>query len=415
MAAGLFRREALDFNREKSLGEVVLVRPLSFSVLTALAVSIAITVIAYAWLGQYTRKAHVTGYLAPSMGLIKVYAPEAGTLVEKHVSEGQKVKQGDVLFVVSMERNSRTAPEAKAAAIAKLKERRESLKQELAKQVKIDAIQTRALEERIQGMNAELKQLNLEVATQQDRVASAVKMTKRYQDLVASKFISEAAAQQKNDEVLDQQSKLQNLGRGRIALERELNSARQELSSAGLRAVNQRATIERSISALEQELTEHESRRTAVVTAPTDGTATTILAERGQVANTSTPLLSILPAGAELRAELLVPSKAIGFIAPEQTVAVRYSAFPYQRFGSYGGRVKEISRTLITPGEANLPIQLQEPVYRVTVGLDSQFVKAYSESMPLQSGMLLEADVSLDRHRIIQWIFDPLYSVTGKI
>lgn len=117
MASILFRQEAHEFQRQRSLGEVVVVRPLSFRLLTAIAISIAIAVIGFAFWGEYTRKTHVQGYLAPSMGLIKVYPPETGTLIEKHVTEGQPVKRGDTLFVLSTERSSRLTPEAQAAAI----------------------------------------------------------------------------------------------------------------------------------------------------------------------------------------------------------------------------------------------------------------------------------------------------------
>jgi multidrug efflux pump subunit AcrA (membrane-fusion protein) len=65
-------------------------------------------------------RAHVSGYLAPSKGLIKIYAPEVGTLIEKHAREGQRMKRGDALFVLSTERSSRETPEAQAAAIAQL-------------------------------------------------------------------------------------------------------------------------------------------------------------------------------------------------------------------------------------------------------------------------------------------------------
>src|SRR5439155_81666 len=115
MRRALFRQEALDFHREKILGDVVLVRPLSISLLTSVAVLIALAVVGFAFWGEYTRKAHVTGYLEPNKGLIKVYAPQAGTLIEKHVTEGQSVKHGNILFVVSSERSSRETPEAQAA------------------------------------------------------------------------------------------------------------------------------------------------------------------------------------------------------------------------------------------------------------------------------------------------------------
>ena len=96
-------------------------------------------------------------------------------------------------------------------------------------------------------------------------------------------------------------------------------------------------------------------------------------------------------------------------------MALRYQPFPYQRFGSYRGRIKEISRTLITPKDADLPVSLQESVYRVTVALDAQRVKAYGEDMQLQAGTLLDADIWLDHRRIIEWVFDPLFSVIGRI
>ena len=125
--------------------------------------------------------------------------------------------------------------------------------------------------------------------------------------------------------------------------------------------------------------------------------------------------MSILPAGAELEAYLLVPTRAAGFIRTAQTVALRYQAFPYQRFGHYLGEVREVGRTIIQPNEASIPVQVQEPVYRVTVRLPRQHVVAYGQSLALRSGMLLDADVWIDRRRLIEWIFDPLLSVAGRV
>jgi len=415
MRQDLFRQEALDFNREKLLGEAVLSQPLSLSVLTAAAVLIALAVMTFACWGEYTRKAHVSGYLAPSKGLIKVYAPESGTLVEKHVREGQTVRRGDMLYVLSTERSSRETPEAQAAAIEKLRERRDSLKEELNKQINIDQIDQHALQERIQGMETELSQIETEIKTQSERVAGAEEMLGRFRKLLARKFVSELQAQEKRQELLDQQSRWQELRRNRLSFERELKELRLTLSSSGLKANNQRAALARDIAALEQEMTEYESRRNLVITAPSDGVVTTILAELGQSVSATNPLLSILPEGAVLEAQLLVPSRAIGFIKPGQEAAVRYQAFPYQRFGSHKGHVKEIAKTLIRPNEVDLPVALDEPVYRVTVTLNSQTVRAYDETVPLQSGMILDADIRLDHRRLIEWVFDPLFSITGRI
>jgi membrane fusion protein len=415
MRRALFRQEALDFHREKLLGDVVLVRPLSVSLLTGAAVCIALAVIGFAWWGAYTRKAHVVGYLEPNKGVIKVYAPQAGTLIEQHVVEGQAVQQGAVLFVVSSERSSREATETQATAIAQLRRRRESLQEELAKQGHIDRIQVATAQERVRGMDAELAHLAAELQLQEQHVASAAGTVERYRLLVAKGLAAEMQAQQKREELLDQQSRFHSLQRSRLTLEREMDTLKRERTSNDLKAKNQRAAIERNISALEQELTEYESRRQVVIVAPSNGVVTTILNVQGQNITPSTPLLSLMPMDAVLEAHLLIPSRSMGFIAPRQTVAVRYQAFPYQRFGSAKGRITEIAKTLITPNEVTLPVPLQEPVYRVTVALETQTVTAYGTELPLQAGMVLDADIALDQRRIFEWVFDPLYSITGRL
>jgi membrane fusion protein len=232
---------------------------------------------------------------------------------------------------------------------------------------------------------------------------------------VAKNLAPEIQAHQKHEELLEQQGKLHNLQRSRLALEGDIHARKRELAASDLKAKNQLAALERNISALDQELTEYESRRQVVIRAPSAGVATTILGVQGQYITPTTPLLSLVPEEAVLEAHLLAPSHAIGFIVLRQTVAVRYQAFPYQRFGSAKGRITEISKTLITPHEVTLPVPLQEPVYRVIVALEAQTITAYGTEMPLQAGMVLDADIWLEQRRLIEWIFDPLYSITGRL
>jgi membrane fusion protein len=49
------------------------------------------------------------------------------------------------------------------------------------------------------------------------------------------------------------------------------------------------------------------------------------------------------------------------------------------------------------------------------VRLATQQVLAYGQSIPLQAGMLLAADVEVDHRRLIEWLFDPIMSVTGRL
>jgi membrane fusion protein len=415
MRPTLFRQEAVDALRDRHLGDALTARPLALSVLTALSVLVALGVILFGVLAEYTRKAHVTGFLAPTHGLIKLHAPQSGTLTERHVEEGRRVARGDALYVLSTERSSPVAPEAQAAAIAQLRERRASLAREIEQRAALALVARQDLEQRSRDLAVELTQLQAAVATQSERLASSHATLERHQALARQGFFSEVQVTQQRDQVLEQQARLQVLERSHTALQRDRASLAAALAAQSPKSASERAAVEREISALDQQITEYESRRTLVITAPGDGVVTAILGERGQSVTAGAPLLSIIPEGGALQAQLLVPSRAAGFLAAGQPVALRYQAFPFQRFGSSHGVVKEIARTPIAPGDAQLPMALTEPAYRVTVTLEQQTVRAYGKDLPLLAGMLLDADIALDRRRLVEWLFEPLIALAGRV
>ena len=414
MSRPLFRAEALQGSHRD--GGAALRRRMPWRGLAVLlACLLPAALIAFALVGQYTRKEHVAGYLAPTAGLIKISAPQGGTVSRLAVSEGQSVRRGDVLMVVSSERSSASAREAQAASLRELQQRRDSLRQEQGKQGQIDALAGDGAQQRLRGLEQQAAQLQQQLALQRARVASAERTIERQSGLVAAGFIAEAALQRDQEALMDQRNQLAALLRNASALDGDIAAARTELAALPLRRINNVAAIARQISELDQQLGEADARRTLVLTATADGTVTTVLVGEGQTAAAGAPLLTILPAGAALQAQLLVPTRAAGFIRPGQEVALRYQAFPYQRFGHHTGTVLQVGRSVLQPNETSLPLPVQEPVYRVTVSLPAQQVRAYGEPMALQAGMLLDADVAIDRRSILQWIVDPLLSVTGRV
>jgi membrane fusion protein len=415
MRKTLFRQEAVDFSRATLVGQVLAARRFSFAALTGFAVIVIALVVALFVFGQYTRKVHVSGYLAPSTGLIKVYAGQAGTLVDKRVREGQSVRRGETLYVLSTERGSPEAAATQTAAIQTIKQRQASLAHEHETQAGIVRMQVVDTQQRLASMGAELQQLQAAATRFRQRVAGAERELARYEGLAAQQFIADTQVQGKRDDLIDQQTRLNEMLRAQIVLERDIRSQRQELAAVDLKAATERARNERDLAQLMQLLTESESRRTVLVTAPIDGTATAVLGDQGQGAGPQTLLLSILPADAELQARLLVPSRAIGFLAQGGRVSMRYQAFPYQRFGSFGGHVREIPRTMTAPGEADMPVVLNESVYRVSVVLEAQAVHTGTAKLPLQAGMLLEADLWLERRRLFEWLFEPVATVARRV
>lgn len=411
----LFRQEAVDACRLSLVGESLAAHPVSYPRLTAVSVGIVLALVLFACFGELARKAQVRGYLAPSAGLIKVYAPHAGTLVERRVTEGQTVRRGDALFVVSPEGASTQIAETQATAIAQLEQRLKNLAAERDDQQKLATVQVNSLRESLLSQERELRELDDSISLQRERAANAERISRRHAELLERHFVSQIDADQKYAETLEQRARLQELRRGRTQLEREIKSHRQELATTEISARQRLSEIERETLALAQERAEYQSRRSIVITAPADGTVTAIAGEIGQTVTDRTSLLAILPKDAELQAKLLVPSSSIGFIGIGDQVWMRYQAFPYQRFGSFNGEIVEIARTLMAPEELDLPVEASEPFYRVTVRLAAQQVKTTAMDFPLQAGMQLDASLSLERRRLIEWAIEPLQSVTKRM
>jgi membrane fusion protein len=88
-----------------------------------------------------------------------------------------------------------------------------------------------------------------------------------------------------------------------------------------------------------------------------------------------------------------------------------YDAFPFQRFGAYPGRIISVSKTILAAGDVVAPIPLQEPAYKVIADLDRPDVDAQGQKIPLQAGMLLRADILLEKRTLIRWLLDPILNV----
>jgi membrane fusion protein len=275
--------------------------------------------------------------------------------------------------------------------------------------------QKEQLRRRVDDLKKELAQADAEIRLQTSRVASAREDFQRTQQLVKDGFVSDTAMTAKRNEQLDQQVKLETLRRGRATIERDLRSAQSDLPTVDLRARQQIDQLMRERGELQQSLVQEESRRETVIRAPIAGIVTNIAVARGASLAADAPVATVLPAGSGLEAQLLVPTRAIGFVQPGNEVVMRYDAFPFQRFGQYRGTVRDVSRTVWSPGERVGPMTVREPVYRIDVKLDRQTVAAGGQEVALRPGMLVNADILLERRSVFEWIFEPVLELRARL
>jgi len=418
-SAPLFRDQALAAARSQTFGKIVLIRPPSFALLTLFAILLAAATLCFLVFGSYTERSRIAGQLISDAGLGKVYAPQAGIVLERHVIEGAAVNAGDVLFIISSERSSASQGATQAAISGEVRERAASLSSELETTRRLQERERETLAQNVSGLQDELAQLDAQIKSQEDRVQVAEGSAARYRRAYELKVVPIEVEQQKAGELLDQRTRLEALEREEIALKQRLSAAKADLASLPMRQQNQLADIDRRLTETSQELAESEAKRRIVVTAPQAGTATAVLANVGQYVDGAKPLVTLMPAGALLHADLYAPSRAVGFVRPGDPVLIRYQAFPYEKFGHSQGTVESVARTALPKSELDA-VEISdsataEPLYRITVRLASQSIEAYGRPQPLQSGMLLEADVLRETRRLYEWVLEPLYSVAGKL
>jgi membrane fusion protein len=414
MSQKLFRQEAIDAQREKFFGEATIARPLPMWALTMLAVAAAAIMIAVAVWGQYTRRERVEGFLALDIGAARVQIPDAGRVAELMVKEGQQVAAGAPLVRISYERSTQASASTAALVSGELAQRRTLLAKEQDQLRELGEQQLQQLKKKIIDTQSEVAQIDREMKLQDQRLTSAREQAKRFADLAREKFVSDIVARQKQDEATDQEIRLQALKRSRITLERELGNARMEEPAIALKSRAQVDQVSRQISEVQQTLATEEAKRETIISAPITGTVTNIAVSAGQSVAADALLATVLPQGSVLHAEMLVPTRAIGFVNKGKEVVMRYEAFPFERFGQYRGVISDVSQTVWSAGERIGPTTTREPVYRVAVTLDKQSVAAFGQDFPLRSGMLVNADILLEKRSLIEWIFEPVMQLRGR-
>lgn len=406
----LFRREVVEAKRGSWLGGISLAQPVRLWVLTALGVLSAASVLGLLILGDYTRRSRVIGELVPDLGLSTVVAPSAGVVAVIHADEGHHVERQTALLLINVPRVTAAGDDALKVLRENQQARLNSLGSLHASQDAQLQAQQRGARQQRDALRRELVQIENEIQTRMEQVRIGRETVQRYRQVADQRYVSLVQLNQQEQSMLDLLNAQQALQRQATSLRRALAQVEQALAEVPPQRNAARASAERDGAALRQEAVRMEADGELLLRAPVAGMVASRLVEPGQAVQPGQPLVSLLPERSSLRAQLLVPSAAIGFIKAGDRVRLRYDAYPYQKFGSHNGLVTQVSRSAIAGRDPS-----SEPMYRVLVALDRQNVLAYGVPEPLRPGMIVEADILGERRKLYEWLLEPLYSVRGKV
>ena len=413
MTESLFRHEVLEAKRNSWLGGISLSQPLRLWVLAGFAMLAASAIIGFLVLGEYTRRSKVAGQLIPDLGLSTIVSPTSGVVSRLFLEEGDQVQADDALALIDVPRVTAAGSDALTVIREGLEVRRGSLTELGQSQAaQIDA-QIQGIGQQRAAAKRELAQIENEISTRREQVRIGKETAERYQLVADQKYVSQVQVNQQQQAFLELLNAQQGLERQATSIRRNLAQLEQTLRELPAQRQGLQATTSRDLAMLDQERVQQEANGELLVRAPLAGLVANRFIEPGQAVQAGQPVMSLLPKGSRLQAQLLVPSAAVGFIEPGDRVLLRYQAYPFQKFGHHGGRVIRVSRSAIAPASGDG--QGAEPYYRVLVALDKQSIIAYGEQEPLRPGMRLDADILGERRKLYEWVLEPLYSLRGKM
>jgi len=365
---------------EFPLGRVVLMRPLSFLVMALFGAVAALVLLVYLSVGDYTKRTHATGLLAPDKASLTVTAPVAGVVTQRQVHEGQVVKAGDLLFVLAARPESVQKPADTTLQLVEHARAR--------------------LAESLQSRQAEVHKVDKQIVAQQHKLAQSRAQVVQLRQTIKENQVSDPVMLQQLDDVLAQRSRLQVLEKTRSRLAQDISRLQGELAQAAVPK--------------QQQAAQPEAPAPVLVKAPADGTVTAVMAEPGMTVDRHA-LLTMTPANTGVEAQLFLPSRQAALVQPGQKVQLRYRMAPTQTFTRLEGTVIDVSLSPAAPQGQPQPLAAgADAAHRVRVSLSSQTVELHGQAQRLSAGMQVEAEILQGSRRLLEWAFEPRISSKGR-
>lgn len=417
MEGNLFRKSALEHQKDRLLGEVLVTPPVRLSLVAMFITIWVVLVVLWLSTSSYTRKESVTGWLEPNQGLIKVFADaNNGRVKQVLVSEGQPVVKDQPLVVINGDRVLSTGVHLEQELLLQYKQQSRLLDQQLSRTSNVYALRMQDVEQQIVATELELKQVMEQVVLYQERYDLIAKRNQEYNEMRESGHLARLEFDSALREELSVKGDLKEVQRLEVIQRNNLQQLKTQKVLLPQEKDNELATIKSRLSDIALQIAQIHGQRAYVIKATQSGIVSNIQVNVGQFTQTNLPLMTITPTDSQLIAKLIIPVRSAGFIEKEQGLDIRFDAFPYQKFGIHKGTITAIADSVLMPNEFKfLPVTAREPVYLVTATLQNDQVSAYGKQMMLRSGMTLSADVLLSDRTLLEWLLEPIYSIKGRL
>jgi hemolysin D len=394
------------------------------------------------------------GTLQPESEVRRFYAPVDGELVNLYIAEGQPVSKGDVLARLNargaieaatnaldaqlklegVEREWREFPEKKALMVRKAAALKQAMELEEHQHEKRVQEGTGRLQE---GQRAQLQEARTNVEEARRARDAAKEESDKYARLlslpggggvsqlqvqakknallaaenalrVAQSRVSEMAAKQ-GQEATQAKAQLETSGQNLTNLQLQYDAAAREIASTEEKLRLQVQTARLVADAAARIRFENiDKDNFLLILSPVDGVITDVTSTQpGDKVQANSPLGGIAPKNARSVLKIAIAEQDRAFLREGLPVKLKFSAFPYQRYGVINGKVEYISPATKPSG------QNKQPVYEGRVALTRDHYQVDDKRYPLRYGMTATAEIVVRERRLIDLALDPFRQVGG--
>lgn len=396
-----------------------------------------------------------------SAGRTKTIQPfETGVVRAIHVQDGQEVKAGDVLLEIDSTINEAERDRLQKEQIeselnvarlkaainllddptadpaSKLMPPEGASPQQIETQKTLLINQTQEIAAKLSGLDQQIAKEQGNLASVQAEVAKLTEsipllrkradaktyLAKRGYGSKLDALTTEQDLVEHRHELDVQQGKLAEAGASVASLQQQRKQAEAEWKRTNLDQLTQ---DEQKASSLHEQLLQASKKYLLqTLKAPVDGTVQQLaMHTEGGVVTPAEALMSIVPTGARLEIEAMIPNRDIGFVHEGQEAAVKIDTFDYTKYGLLRGRVESVSQDAIVrdnpadkTGNKNRDAARddssepkgQELVYSARILLDQTQMQIDDRSVNLTHGMAVTAEIKTGHRRIIAYLLSPI-------
>lgn len=405
-----------------------------------LLITFAVLALLWAIFGHVDVVATAQGKTVPNERVKVIQPLEASVVKAIHVTDGQAVKAGDVLIeldttvtgadAVRLENDLTVArlQSARAEAFLQAMEGSERVLKDLpgisAERV---AAERRLLESQWREYQTKLQRIEAEITSREAELRSNLQMVSTlertapimrnraevFKTLFEKEVVSEQQYREQEKTAIEQEGQLAAQTEKVRQLEAALSEAmkqRDSLVSETRRTIlDGQHDADQKVTANAQELIKAQQRHKLMkLVTPVDGSVQQLAVHTvGGVVTPAQQLMVIVPKDDPLEVEAFLENKDIGFVMTGQEAEVKIETFPYTKYGTIHGEVKNVSSDAIQDDKKGL-------IYSSRVKLEKSTIQVENKMVDLTPGMAVTVEIKTGKRRVIEYFLTPLIQHTSE-